>query len=266
MMQQGTRMILAVGWTLVSAAAVAWAEDPAERGLSIAQEVDRRHSGYGDFSASLTMVLRNSRGQESQRVMQISSLEVSGDGDRSLCLFDHPPDIKDTALLTHTHKTRDDDQWLYLPALKRVKRIASSNRSGSFVGSEFAYEDIAVQELEKYTYLALPDETLDGTDCLVIERVPVDRKNSGYSRQRVWIDKAEYRTLKVEYYDRKGMLLKSLTLDGYERHADRFWRPGRMHMVNTQTGKSTDLIWSDYRFGVGLKPEDLTTNALLRIR
>jgi outer membrane lipoprotein-sorting protein len=265
MMQHSTR-IVAVGWTLVLAAAAAFAEDPAERGLAIAREADRRHGGYGDFTARLTMILRNSRGQESQRAMEIKGLEVAGDGDRSLCLFDHPPDIRDTALLTHTHKTGDDDQWLYLPALKRVKRIASSNKSGSFVGSEFAYEDIASQELEKHTYRYLRDEAVDGTDCLVIERVPGDRKNSGYSHQQVWIDKAEYRTLKVEYYDRRGSLLKTLVVSGFQQYAGRFWRPERMSMVNHQTGKSTDLIWSDYRFGVGLKAEDFTTNALLRIR
>ena len=265
-MTQGTTKLITTWWILVGLTANIWAQDPTQQGLAIAQEGYRRFHGYGDFTANLTMVLRNSRGQESRRAMRIQGLEVAGDGDKSLCLFDSPADIKGTALLTYTHKTGDDDQWLYLPALKRVKRIASSNKSGSFVGSEFAYEDIASQELEKYTYRTLRDETLDGNDCFVIERLPVDRKNSGYSRQVVWIDKAEYRTLKIEHFDRRNALLKTLTVSGYQKYTDRFWRPERMTMVNTQTGKSTELIWSDYRFGTGLKDSDFLKDNLERIR
>jgi outer membrane lipoprotein-sorting protein len=265
MTQRRTEIVTALG-ILVGLAAGVRAQDPVQQGLAIAQEGNRRYHGYGDFTANLTMVLRNSHGQESRRAMRIQGLEVAGDGDKSLCLFDSPADIKGTTLLTYTHKTEDDDQWLYLPALKRVKRIASSNKSGSFVGSEFAYEDIASQEMEKYTYRYLRDEALDSTDCFVIERSPVDRKNSGYSRQVVWIDKAEYRTLKIEHFDRRNALLKTLTVSGYQKYADRFWRPDRMTMVNPQTGKSTELIWSDYRFGTGLKDSDFLKDNLERIR
>ncbi len=242
------------------------AQDPARQGLAIAREVDRRTRGYADFTANLTMILRNSHGQESRRILRIKALAVPGDGDKSLCLFDSPADIKGTTLLTHTHKTGDDDQWLYLPALKRVKRIASSNKSGSFVGSEFAYEDIASQELEKFNYRHLRDEALEGTDCFVIERSPVDRKNSGYSRQVVWIDKAEYRTRKIEHFDRRNALLKVLTIEGYQKYEDRFWRPDRMNMVNAQTGKSTELLWSDYRFGTGLQDSDFLKDNIERMR
>jgi len=265
MTQRHTRIIAVCG-IAVSLAAGAPAQDPAQRGLAVAQEADRRYHGYGDFTAHLEMILRNSRGQESRRDIRIQGLEVAGDGDKSLCLFDSPADIKGTALLTYTHKTGDDDQWLYLPALKRIKRITSSNKSGSFVGSEFAYEDIAGQELEKHTHLHLRDEVLDGTDCLVIERTPVVQKNSGYSRQQVWIDKAEYRTLKVEFFDRRKALLKTLMVADYRKYADSLWRPGRMTMTNHQTGKSTELIWSDYQFQTGLKAGDFSTDNLLRVR
>jgi hypothetical protein len=265
MTRQRTEIITALGLLVFLAAGVR-AEVPAQQGLAIAQEGNLRYHGYGDFTANLTMILRNSHGQESRRVMRIQGLEVEGDGDKSLCLFDSPADIKGTTLLTFTHKTGDDDQWLYLPALKRVKRIASSNKSGSFVGSEFAYEDIASQEVEKYTYRYLRDERIDSNDCFVVERSPVDRKNSGYSRQVVWIDKAEYRTLKIEHFDRRNALLKVLTVSGYRRYTDRFWRPDRMTMVNLQTGKGTDLIWSDYRFKTGLKEDDFLKDNLERIR
>jgi len=240
------------------------AEKPEEKGLAIAREADRRDSGFGDYTAKMKMVLRNRQGQESSRQIRIRALEVEGDGDQSLFIFDTPRDVKGTAFLTYSHKTGDDEQWLYLPALKRVKRISSRNKSGSFMGSEFAYEDIASQEVEKYTYKWLRDESYDGMECFVSERFPVDKKHSGYSRQVTWMDKEEYRPLKVEYYDRKNDLLKTLTIAGYRQFLGQFWRAGEMYMVNHQSGKSTILSWSDYQFRVGLTADDFNQNSLKR--
>ena len=104
------------------------------------------------------MVLRNKQGQESRRQLRVKIFEVAGDGDKSMFVFDEPRDVKGTALLIHAHRESTDGQWLYLPALKRVKRISSSNRSGSFMGSEFAYEDMSAQEVERFTYRYLRDE------------------------------------------------------------------------------------------------------------
>jgi hypothetical protein len=123
------------------------AESPEERGLAIATEADRRDTGFGDYTSDVKMILKNKQGQESIREIRSRTLEVDGDGDKSLTIFDKPRDVKGTALLSFTHKEGPDDQWLYLPALKRVKRIASDNKSGPFMGSEFAYEDIASQEI-----------------------------------------------------------------------------------------------------------------------
>jgi len=139
----------------------ATAETPAEKGLAIAIEADKRDGGWHDSESSLTMILRNKHGDESRREIRGKSLEVHDDGDKTLTIFDTPRDVKGTAFLNYTHKAGDDDQWLYLPALKRVKRIASRNKSGSFMGSEFAYEDIASQEVEKYTYKWLRDEVYE---------------------------------------------------------------------------------------------------------
>ncbi len=239
--------------------------DPQAQGLAVAEEADRRDSGFGDTVAHLEMVLRNRRGDESRRELQVKTMEQPEDGDKSLVFFDYPADIRDTALLTFSHKDGLDDQWLYLPALKRVKRISSSNKSGPFVGSEFAYEDLSSQEVEEFTYRFVREEALQGAETFVIERFPVDKK-SGYSRQRVWIDQAEYRTLKVEFYDRKGSLLKTLEIDGYRLYLDRFWRPEIMRMVNHQSGKSTDLVWSEYRFRTGLTPGDFDRSTLDRPR
>lgn len=241
------------------------AETAEERGLAIAREVDRRDNGFGDFTTELTMILRNRHGEESLRRLRTRFLEVEGDGDKGLLIFDDPRDVKGTALLTFSHKVGDDDQWLYLPALKRVKRIASSNKSGPFMGSEFAYEDMTSQEVEKYTYRYLRNEAHDGMDCFVVERVPVDT-NSGYTRQVVWIDTTEYRPQKVVYYDRKNALLKTLVFSSYQKYLDRFWRPGEMFMENHQNGKSTLLRWENYRFATGLTDRDFDQNTLKRAR
>jgi outer membrane lipoprotein-sorting protein len=241
------------------------AETPEEKGLAIVEEADRRDTGWVDATAEMKMILRNQQGEESERELRINSLEVENDGDKSLSVFDAPKDIKGTAFLSYTHALTPDDQWLYLPALKRVKRIASANKSGPFVGSEFAYEDLTSQEVEKYTYKYLRDETLDGRDSFVIEAYPV-YENSGYTRQVVWLDKAMYQPIKIDYYDRKNALLKTLESGDWQQYLDRYWRPGRMNMVNHQTGKSTELKWFNYQFKTGLGDRDFDQNTLKRTR
>lgn len=241
------------------------AETAEEKGLAIAVEADRRDLGWKDSKASMQMILRNRHGDTSERRIRSRTLEVEDDGDKSLTIFDHPADVKNTAFLSYTHATKPDDQWLYLPALKRVKRIASANKSGPFMGSEFAYEDISSQEIKKYSYKWLRDETLDGQEAFVIERIP-QYKHSGYTRQEAWLDKEHYRVLKVDYYDRKGALLKTLVASEFKRFLNQYWRPLRMDMENHLTGKSTTLTWSDYEFRNGYTDRDFDRNSLKRIR
>ena len=133
------------------------------------------------------------------------------------------------------------------------------------MGSEFAYEDLSSQEVEKYTYKYLRDEEYEGIDAYVIERIPED-KYSGYTRQEAWLDKAEYRPLKIVFYDRKNTRLKTLTYIGYQQYLDRYWRADEMYMENHQTGKSTRLVWKDYEFQTGLKERDFDRNSLKRVR
>ena len=240
-------------------------ETPEARGLAIAVEADKRDTGFGDLTAEMEMTLKNRHGQVSTRRLRMKTLEVPGDGDKSMSIFDNPRDVKGTAFLSFTHKTGNDDQWLYLPALKRVKRISSSNKSGSFMGSEFAYEDIASQEVEKYTYKYLRDEGCEGEDCFVMERYPVDL-NSGYTRMVLWIDKTHYRTRRIEYFDRKNSALKTLVFKDYNLYINKYWRADSMRMENLQTGKSTTLKWKDYSFKTGLRSSDFNKNALKRAR
>jgi outer membrane lipoprotein-sorting protein len=244
---------------------VVQAETAEEKGLAIAQEADRRDEGYGDSAATMQMILRNRQGEEAKREIRSRSLEVADDGDKSLIIFDQPKDVEGTALLTWSHKVADDDRWLYLPALKRVKRIAGNNKSGPFMGSEFAFEDLGSQEVEKYTYKYLRDEPCGELTCFVVERYPVD-KNSGYTRQVSWIDQSEYRAQKIEFYDRKQSLLKTLDFNDYAQYLDKHWRPARMDMVNHQTGKSTTLLFADYTFRNGYGERDFDQASLKTAR
>jgi len=237
-----------------------------DAGLAIFTERDRRESGYQDLSVELEMILRDTRGNESHRELKIQQLEMPDDGDRLLVVFDSPKSIRGTALLSYSHKFEPDDQWLFLPAIKRVKKIASKNRSGPFLSSEFAFEDLALQEVEKFSYRLL-EEGKDSSDAYyLVERIPVD-EYSGYSRQVVRLDKAELRIRHIEFFDRRGKLLKTLAVEGYERYLESFWEPGRMLMTNLQTGKTTELLWRDYRFRTGLDADrDFSTNSLRRVR
>jgi len=243
------------------ASPLAYPQIEEQKGLAIAQEADERDNGWVSASMSFTMTLKNKSGQETVRNLHSQMLEVENDGDKSLVVFDNPADVKGTASLVFTHKTGDDDQWLYLPALKQVKRISSSNKSGPFMGSEFAYEDMASQEVEKYTYKFVGLSQANSTECFLVERYPVD-KNSGYKRQQVWYNKQHYRVEKIDYYDRKDALIKTLTYSGFQLYLDKFWRADQMLMQNHQTGKQTLLTFTDYQFNIGLMAENFTQNSL----
>ena len=261
-------MFLAAGliWS-VAAVPSAGAESPEEKGFAIAARSDRSDRGFGDGRVELTMILRNAAGAEATRRLEIGTLEVPDEdlGDKSLIVFRSPADINGTGLLSHAKILEPDDQWLYLPALKRVKRISSVNKSGPFVGSEFAFEDFTALELKKYDYKYLRAEPCGALECDVVERYP-RYEHSGYTKQISWIDQKDFQIRKVEFYDRRGDLLKTLDLEDYRLYADKFWRPHRLVMVNHQTGKSTDLIYKDYAFAMGLGRNDFVKGVLRRLR
>ncbi len=244
---------------------LAMAQSDEEKGLQIAKDAKAYDAGFTDFTANMLMTLTNKKGDTSTREIRIKTLEVTGDGDKSMSIFDEPADVKGTAMLTYSHGLKPDDQWLYLPAIKRVKRISSRNKSGPFMGSEFAFEDLGSQEIEKYTYKFIREEACGDMQCFLIERTPA-YKYSGYKRQQVWIDKEAYRLIKADFYDRKDELLKTLSSEDYQQFLGHYWRPGKMTMVNHQNGKSTVLVWSDYAFKTGLSENDFKSQTLKRAR
>lgn len=268
--------------TSLSAAALAFAaatgslaaDDPAARGdtpeaqkgYDISARADRTDQGFSDSRVDARMVLTNQAGQETVREFSFATLEKEDEsvGDKSLIIFESPRDVEGTALLSHAKILDPDDQWLFLPALKRVKRISSANKSGSFVGSEFAFEDFTITELNKFTYKYIGEDQLDGMTTDVIERYP-RYENSGYTKQTSWIDQDIYQVRKVEFYDRKGDLLKTLVLSDY-REYDGIWRAHRLGMVNAQTGKETELVYENFSFKTGLDNNDFQQGVLTRLR
>ena len=238
---------------------------PEARGKAIAQEAYRRDRGFGDEEATLTMVLSDARGRERTRQMRFRTLERDDDGDWMIAVFDDPADVRGTASLTHSKALAPDDQWLYLPATHRVRRIASNNKSTPFMGSEFSYEDLGPQDISKYRFKWVRDEPLDGTAMHVLERIPKD-PDSGYARQVVWMDQANLRLHKVAFYDRRDRLQKTLTAEGFTQHDGRYWRPLQLEMRNHQSGRSTTLRFEDYRFDVGLSARDFDENRLANVR
>lgn len=258
-----TLAVVTLGFSLISPV---WADEAAEKGLEIAARSDRSDTGFGDSEVTAVMTLTNAAGSTSTREMYFKTLERENEqvGDKSLTVFVTPRDVQGTALLSHAKILEPDDQWLFLPALKRVKRISSANKSGPFVGSEFAFEDFTSTELNKYKYSYKGEEDLDGMKVDVIERFPL-YENSGYTRQIAYIDQDVYQVRKIDFYDRKDMLLKTLMLNDY-REYDGVWRTHELVMTNHQTNKSTTLSYGTYTFGAGLNDNDFEKGVLKRIR
>ena len=183
---------LVVAVLLMTAVYAAQAADDTQ-GFDIAARSDRTDLGFADSEVELQMVLRNAAGQQSTRALRIATLEKPDEtvGDKSLVVFETPRDIEGTALLSHAKILDPDDQWLYLPALKRVKRISSSNKSGPFVGSEFAFEDFTAIELNKFDYTYVGEVPCGDLTCDVLERTP-RYENSGYTKQVSWVDQTDF--------------------------------------------------------------------------
>ncbi|MCP5178443.1 MAG: outer membrane lipoprotein-sorting protein [Pseudomonadales bacterium] len=239
------------------------------RGLQVARAEYAASHGFGDLRAVVAMELVSTTGRVTERSLRLTQLET-GDGRlKTLVVFELPKAIADTALLTWSNPLAEDDQWLYLPGPKRVKKIASKDRSGPFVGSTFAYEDLADYVVEEFEWQWLREEACQALVCDVVERRPKD-PYSGYAREIVWIDRQAHRLRQAEYYDRSGALLKTLLASDFRAYAvgDRhFLQPHVLTMTNVQTGRATTLRWSTHEYGIGLSElRDFSTNALKRVR
>ncbi|MBL6988185.1 MAG: outer membrane lipoprotein-sorting protein [Bacteriovoracaceae bacterium] len=231
---------------------IALAETAAQKGLRIAKLVDRKNSGMLGEASKMEMIISNSHGDKVTRQMEGIIKEVPSDGDKCLISFQTPLDVKGTKMLTHGHKQEEDDQWLYLPSLRRVKRISSGSKSSSFMGSEFTYEDLGAQEIEKYKYTFLKEiKNKKHGGLWVLQKIPV--KKSGYKKIITFISKKYYVPIQVKYFDRKGALLKVAVFSKFNKYKigkKIFWRANSVHMSNKQTRKESTMNWKTRKLGV----------------
>lgn len=232
------------------------------KGLEIAQKAKNADLGFVNYEVETKMVLTNKNGQTTTNLLTSKAVEVKGDGEKSLINFNSPKDVSGTKTLTYTHRKGEDDQWIYLPAVARVKRLTSSNKSGPFMGSEFAFEDLTSFEVEKFDYKFIKEETMNGSKIAMVELTPKDTK-SGYSKKIVYynLDKT-YRVEKIEFFDRKGSPLKTLTYEGYKLYEQKYWRADKLAMVNLQNGKRTELFFTKYKFKTALTEASMTEENL----
>jgi len=222
--------------------------------LEVAQKSEDVMSGFKDSISTMKMTLVNAAGQEKTRTMRMKVLEGESE-DKSLMEFLTPADVKGTKFLSYEHIDKDDDQWLYLPALKRVKRIASKNKSGAFMGSEFSYEDLSAFNVKKYIYEGEAKEgTFEGKAVYIGSSKPVS-KYSGYKKLISYVNQKTFLVLKMEYYDRKNELLKTSIFGEYKKFGD-VYRIGKITMSNVQNDKTTVLVWSQEKINNGLKSKD----------
>jgi outer membrane lipoprotein-sorting protein len=214
-----------------------------------------------------TMVLINNRGQQRARASSgIVKLQPNGTDSTLVVKFSTPPDIKGTGVLQIEHSEGDDDLWIYLPALKKSRRLVANNKKDSFVGSDFSYGDITLPKVDQYRHTLLRSEKIDDHDCYVIESVPATdavKANSGYSKKMTWIRTDNFVESKVEYYDLAGRLLKTQRAGRHQLVEPDKGRWFVMHreMTNHQSGHRTTITASKVE-AVAIPDDSFTTRYL----
>jgi outer membrane lipoprotein-sorting protein len=256
-------------WAALAGAGAARAEAPAAlpSGDELARRINARDEG-NQVSRRLVMELVDKGGDVRMRETR-SYRKYFGGEKRSVLFFDSPKNLKDTAFLTfdHPEPDRDDDQWLYLPALRKSRRISGADRGGAFLGTDFSYEDIKKETkigIEDYTRKTLRREALAGRDCFVLELVPVSRdvaRELGYGQVLLWVDPELWLVRKAEYWDENGAPLKTVRVEEIDE-VDGIWTPQRLEATNHRTGHRTVIRFLDVDYESEL-PDDLFTERAL---
>ena len=239
----------------------------------VMRKVDERDSGDSSIS-DITMVLIDRRDRQRVRNLKLYSKDYGADT-KTLSLFESPADIRGTAYLNFdwNESLRDDDSWLYLPALQRVKRLATSDTSDSFLGSDFTYADINGFEIDWYDYSFVNEsEMVDGEDCWVIEMIPKpefkDRAEeaTGYSKMQSWISKEKLVQLRGQYWELRGNRVKFFTSSEVELIED-IWTVKRLQAITTRNDRqehASVLQINSIDYNVDVADELLTTEAMQR--
>lgn len=231
-------------------------------GRDIIDRARQNSSGFQDMSHRVRMVLIDEKGGKSEREMLLKARVGSNGESNSLSIFTAPQREKGIALLTNVSKDKSDEQWLYLPSAKRLKRITGSSRTSSFRGSEFTFEDLSDQNPDSYRFERIGEEACGELQCYVVDRFPGSGLESSYSKTRLWIDTAHFRPFKADFFDGAGKPFKSMQAYDYRQFDSRFWNPARIVMTNLQTGKATELVSLELKMNTGLKESEFTELAI----
>ncbi len=231
-------------------------------GLQIMEKVYNRPTG-NDMEANLTMTLINSGGNKRIREIKQYSRDF-GAVEKKIMFFIKPADVRNTSFMSWSYDdpNKDDDQWIYLPALKKVKRISSDSKSDYFMGSDFTYDDLGDRKPNEDTHKILREEKLNGEDCYVIESVPKD-EDYMYSKTITWIVKDKWIGLKKEFYDEDGEYLKTLTIEKYD-NIKGFWIILTTKMDNLQKNHQTVMELTDVKINIGIPANKFTERMMKR--
>lgn len=231
-------------------------------GLQVIENVYNRDTGT-EMEGNLTMALINSRGSE--RIREIKQyIKDFGKVEKKIMFFIKPADVRNTSFMNWSYDDpkKDDDQWIYLPALKKVKRISSDSKSDYFMGSDFTYDDLGDRKPQDDTHKILREEEFNGEPCYVIESIPKD-KDYMYSRTVTWVVKGKWIGLKKEFYDEDGEHLKTLKINDYKKIKG-FWIITGTEMHNVQKDHTTQMGLSNIIIDGGIKNSMFTERMMRR--
>ena len=230
-------------------------------GTEIVEKAYNRAAG-DDQTSMLTMTLTNKQGK--QRVRKISQFTKDlGDIEKSIMFFQSPADVKNTSFMSWSYDSdKSDDQWIYLPALKKTKRISSDSKSDYFMGSDFTYDDLGDRKLEADTHNLLKEETIDGNECYVVESISKD-EDYMYSKTVTWIIKDSFIGYQKEFYDEDEDLLKILSIKKYEETSGIFVITNS-EMKNVQKDHKTSMVLSDVEINTGVSASKFTERMMTR--
>ncbi len=253
------RMLVAL---MLSAMALLAQAETELSGKDIIERARQNASGFRDMTHRVRMVLIDEKGGKSEREMLLKGLVEENGTAHSLSIFTAPQREKGIALLSEAKKGAEDQQWLYLPSTKRLKRITGASRTSSFRGSEFTFEDLADQNSDQYRFERVVQEACGQQTCFVLDRFPAAGMESSYSKTRLWIDTEHFRPMKADFYDQDGKLLKSMEAFDYSLFENRYWQPARVMMTNRTTGKATEMQSLELKMNTGLQVTEFSELAI----
>jgi len=244
--------------TVVVAAAQLSADLPAEE--IIQRSLNTNYYGGKDQRVHISMKLINSQGNIRDREMTMLRLNQSDGEQRYYIYFQAPADVKGTTFMVWKHVGKEADRWIYIPAIKLTRRIAADDKRSSFVGSDFAYEDVSGRQVADETHRLMRREEVNGRPAYVIESRP--KVSLDYARRLSWIDGERWIPLKEEYYDSRDQLIRVFTADKAEQVSGH-WTIMARTMKNMQTGHRTEVIFDEPAYDVGLT-SDIFSERYLR--